>query len=78
MASMGSLAHYMQELSHAGFDLGDFLHEGSGPIWQRASIYEPSLFAGGCWSKRPPKAATCCIRSSKAWPGFLDGLRARL
>ena len=33
MASMGSLAHYMQELSHAGFDLDDFLHEGSGPIW---------------------------------------------
>jgi hypothetical protein len=32
MASMGSLAHYMQELSNAGFDLDDFMHEGSGPI----------------------------------------------
>ena len=31
MASMGALAHYMQELSLAGFHLADFLHEGSGP-----------------------------------------------
>ena len=46
MASMGSLAHYMQELSLAGFDLADFIHEGSGPIWQRAYYYEPSLFVG--------------------------------
>ena len=33
MASMGSLAHYMQELSHAGFALRDFLHEGNGDLW---------------------------------------------
>jgi hypothetical protein len=46
MASMGSLAHYMQELSKDGFDLADFLHEGSGPIWQRAYYFEPSPFAG--------------------------------
>ena len=46
MASMGSLAHYMHELSLAGFDLDDFIHEGSGPIWQRAYYFEPSLFAG--------------------------------
>ena len=36
MASMGALAHYMQELSLAGFHLADFIHEGSGPIWQVA------------------------------------------
>ncbi|MBE3098159.1 MAG: hypothetical protein IMZ44_13665, partial [Planctomycetes bacterium] len=30
MASMGSLAHYMQELSRDGFALRDFLHEGNG------------------------------------------------
>jgi hypothetical protein len=63
MASMGSLAHYMQELSLSGFDLDDFIHEGSGPIWQQAFYFEPSLFADGCWSRKPPKAATCSIRS---------------
>ena len=36
MASMGSLAHYMQELSHSGFALRDFLHEGNGDLWLEA------------------------------------------
>ena len=48
MASMGSLAHYMQELSHAGFDLDDFLHEGNGPIWQQRVQHGPVAVAGGC------------------------------
>jgi hypothetical protein len=39
MASMGSLAHYMQELSARGFDLRDFLHEGNGDLWLRALRY---------------------------------------
>jgi hypothetical protein len=39
MASMGSLAHYMQELSGAGFNLRDFLHEGNGDIWLSALDY---------------------------------------
>jgi hypothetical protein len=39
MASMGSLAHFMQELSGAGFDLRDFLHEGNGDIWLAALDY---------------------------------------
>lgn len=38
MASMGSLGHYMQQMSHAGFDLHDFLHEGNGDIWKAAVI----------------------------------------
>lgn len=39
MASMGSLAHYMHELSGAGFRLRDFLHEGNGDIWLAALVY---------------------------------------
>ncbi len=39
MASMGSLAHYMQELSATGFRLADFLHEGNGDIWLAALVY---------------------------------------
>lgn len=38
MASMGSLGHYMQQMSHAGFDLRHFLHEGNGDIWKAAII----------------------------------------
>ncbi len=36
LASMGSLAHYMQELSHARIDIRDFVHEGTLPYWQEA------------------------------------------
>jgi hypothetical protein len=36
MASMGSLGHYMQELSNYELRLRDFLHEGNGDLWLRA------------------------------------------
>ena len=37
MMSMGSLGHYMHDLSQAGFLIGDFLHEGNGEIWKYAA-----------------------------------------
>ena len=45
MASMGSLGHYMQELSLAGFEIRDFLHEGNGPIWDSAFTRGPAPVA---------------------------------
>ncbi len=36
MMSMGSLAHYMHDLSAQGFRVHDFLHEGNGDIWKLA------------------------------------------
>jgi hypothetical protein len=36
MMSMGSLAQYMHDLSAAGFNVGDFLHEGNGELWKYA------------------------------------------
>ena len=36
LMSMGSLAHYMHDLSAAGFAIRDFLHEGNGEIWKYA------------------------------------------
>ena len=36
LASMGSLAHYMQELSQAGINIRNFVHEGTLPYWQEA------------------------------------------
>ncbi|HEY0875253.1 MAG TPA: hypothetical protein VGD94_17395 [Vicinamibacterales bacterium] len=38
MMSMGSLGHYMHDLSLAGFDIKDFLHEGNGEIWHFAML----------------------------------------
>jgi hypothetical protein len=45
MASMGSLGHYMHELSQPGFDIKDFLHEGNGPIWDSAFTRGPAPLA---------------------------------
>jgi hypothetical protein len=45
MVSMGSLGHYMQELSLAGFEIKDFLHEGNGPIWDSAFTRGPAPLA---------------------------------
>lgn len=46
LASMSSLAHYMQELSHDGFMLTDFIHEGNGVLWQMALETGPAPHAG--------------------------------
>jgi hypothetical protein len=36
MMSMGSLGHYMHDLSASGFRVRDFLHEGNGELWKYA------------------------------------------
>jgi hypothetical protein len=36
LMSMGSLAHNVHDLSLAGFDVRDFLHEGNGELWPYA------------------------------------------
>jgi hypothetical protein len=36
MMSMGSLSHYMHDLSREGYTLSDFVHEGTGEIWKYA------------------------------------------
>jgi hypothetical protein len=38
MMSMGSLGHYMHDLSLDGFHIKDFLHEGNGEIWTFAML----------------------------------------
>ena len=38
MISMGSLAHYMHDLSTIGIDIRDMLHEGNGEIWKDAFL----------------------------------------
>ncbi len=45
MMSMGSLGHYMHDLSLAGFAIKNFLHEGNGEIW-RFAMLQPRGHAG--------------------------------
>jgi hypothetical protein len=46
LASMESLAHYMQELSANGFRVADFINEGNGEIWNLALATGPAPHAG--------------------------------
>jgi hypothetical protein len=72
MASMGSLAHYMQELSHAGFDLDDFIHEGSGPLWSVALTVDPSLAAGWILIEEAAEGGDLLFQRAQASPRFLQ------
>jgi hypothetical protein len=46
LASMGSLAHYMQELSADGFAISDFVNEGNGTLWDIAMSTGPAPYVG--------------------------------
>ena len=73
MASMGALAHYMQELSRAGFHLSDFLHEGSGPTWQAAYAYGPVAFTGWVLVEEAAEGGDMLHQKATSWPAFLRG-----
>lgn len=73
MASMGALAHYMQELSLAGFHLADFLHEGSGPTWQAAYANGPVAFTGWVLIEEAAEGGDMLHQKATQWPEFLRG-----
>lgn len=73
LASMGSLGHYMQESSHAGLTLSDFLHEGNGALWHAASG-APSRYVS--WMLVEERAEGGDVFSARARDdaSYLDGL----
>ena len=76
---MGSLAHYMQELSREGFAIADFIHEGNGIIWELAHARQARRRTrDGCWSKSRPKEATSWRDGSARDPAFARGNAAGL
>jgi hypothetical protein len=72
MASMGSLGHYMQELSGVGLDLRDFLHEGNGDIWLQA-LESPRPFVGWILIEERAEGGDMLARLVRERPSFLDG-----
>jgi hypothetical protein len=72
MASMGSLGHYMQELSPEGFSLRDFLHEGNGDIWL-AALNTPRPYAGWLLIEEKAEGGDMLAKTARENPGFLDG-----
>jgi hypothetical protein len=72
MASMGSLGHYMQEASRAGFAIGDFLHEGNGDIWL-AALDSPRPFVDWILIEEKAEGGDMLARLARERPSFLDG-----
>ena len=72
MASMGSLGHYMQEVSHAGFGVRDFLHEGNGDIWL-AALDDPRPFAGWILIEEKAEGGDMLAVRARENPAFLGG-----
>jgi hypothetical protein len=72
MASMGSLAHFMQELSRDGFRIRDFLHEGNGDIWLAALEY-PDPHAEWILIEEQAEGGDMLAIRSRAQPGYLAG-----
>jgi 4-amino-4-deoxy-L-arabinose transferase-like glycosyltransferase len=72
MASMGSLGHYMQDASHSGFALRDFLHEGNGDIWL-AALDDPRPFAGWILIEEKAEGGDMLAIKARENPAFLGG-----
>ncbi len=72
LASMGSLAHYMQELSRAGFDLKTFLHEGNGALWS-AALEQPRWHVGWILVEEWAEGGDTLAKLAQEDRHFLDG-----
>jgi hypothetical protein len=72
MASMGSLGHYMQDLSQAGFSIRDILHEGNGDIWLNA-LEAPRPYAGWILIEEKAEGGDMLAAIARSRPAFLDG-----
>jgi hypothetical protein len=72
LASMGSLAHYMQELSHQGFVLSDFIHEGVGDLWQE-TLRSPRSHVQWILFEEKAEGGDMLTARRRASPSFVDG-----
>ena len=72
LVSMGSLGHYIQDLSQDGFELRDFLHEGNGDIWL-AAIVNPRPYAGWILVEEKAEGGDMLAKIVRERPDFLSG-----
>ncbi len=72
MASMGSLGHYMQEMSRDGFTVRNFLHEGNGDIWL-AALDSPKPYAGWLLIEEKAEGGDMLAQRARQNPAFLEG-----
>jgi hypothetical protein len=72
LASMGSLGHYMQETSRAGFHLADFVHEGNGDLWL-AALSAPNRYVHWILLEERAEGGDVLAARARQDPSFLAG-----
>ena len=72
MMSMGSLGHYMHDLSASGFRVRDFLHEGTGELW-KYGVRHPRLFVEWMAIEERAEGGDALHWQAEHDPNFLNG-----
>ena len=74
LASMGSLAHYMQELSADGIAIADFVNEGNGIVWKLALETGPAPHAGWMLVEEEAEGGDVLAARVRHDPAFTRGM----
>ena len=76
LASMSSLAHYMQELSGIGLGIRDFIHEGNGQQWIDA-VDEPARHVPWILTEERSEGGDVIARRAAKDPAYLTAFARR-
>ncbi len=72
LASLGSLSHYVQELSRIGVNVRDVVHEGNGDLWT-AALESPRSRVRWILIEELAEGGDALAVRAKAHPEFLSG-----
>jgi hypothetical protein len=73
MMSMGSLAHYMHDLTELNLEIHDFLQEGNEQLWVHASTRGPRGFVRWVAIEEQAEGGDVLFQAAKRDPRFLEG-----
>ena len=72
LASLGSLSHYVQELSWIGVNVRDVVHEGNGDLWE-AALESPRDHVRWVLLEERAEGGDALAARARTNPGFLAG-----
>ena len=73
MMSMGSLAHYMHDLTELRIQVRDFLQEGNEQLWVHAATRGPRGFVRWVVIEERAEGGDALFQAAQRDPHFLDG-----
>ena len=73
MMSMGSLAHYMHDLTELDLDVRDFLQEGNEQLWVQAAARGPRGFVKWVAIEEQAEGGDALFQAARTDPRFLEG-----